>query len=494
MMRKISMLFAVLAAVICAAWPASSALAAPVLPQMVDLQQPDGTVIAAWPFGDEWDNGYETPDGFTLVRDEASGVWVYALRGQDGRLAPSAAVPGRDRPAGLTPHLRSSADASPNRTLAADGAELASSGVQPVLVLLVSFNDRGPVGTRAADWATLFFGPSQSARHYYQSVSYEQFSLSPATESNGVANDGIVGWLQLNYNHPNTQGATGTANKQITRDAIIAANPYVNFASFDANHDGGIAKNELHIVVIVAGYETSYGGSGAACSPSVWEHQSALGFSVAAPIVDGVMVGSTPKGGYAQFGEWHCSSRNQPGHMATMGILVHELGHDINWPDLYDVDNSSYGVGEWSIMSGGSWLALPGSYDGSMPPHPDAFLKWYQGWVTPTQITAAQDGVAIEQVETSRNVIQMLNNPSGVDWVFNTRIGSGEYFLLENRQKVGYDAALPGCGLLIWHIDETRTATNYTNATDARRLVDLEEADGLNDLDTKSNQGDSGDP
>lgn len=65
---------------------------------------------------------------------------------------------------------------------------------------------------------------------------------------------------------------------------------------------------------------------------------------------------------------------------------------------------------------------------------------------------------------------------------------------MENRQKVGYDAGLPGCGLLIWHIDETRTSTNAANATDSRRLVDLEEADGLRDLDFNNNKGDPGDP
>ncbi len=51
-------------------------------------------------------------------------------------------------------------------------------------------------------------------------------------------------------------------------------------------------------------------------------------------------------------------------------------------------------------------------------------------------------------------------NPSGVDWLFYSHSGTGEFFLVENRQNnsgAGYDDGLPGCGLLIWHIDESVT-------------------------------------
>ena len=62
--------------------------------------------------------------------------------------------------------------------------------------------------------------------------------------------------------------------------------------------------------------------------------------------------------------------------------------------------------------------------------------------------------------------------------------------MIENRQKTGFDAALPGEGLLIWHIDESiGNNNNYLH-----KLVDLEEADGLNYLDSGLNRGDAGDP
>ncbi len=172
--------------------------------------------------------------------------------------------------------------------------------------------------------------------------------------------------------------------------------------------------------------------------------------------------------------------------MATMGIMAHELGHDIDWPDLYDTDGSSEGVGNWSIMGSGNWTrSSTDAYSGQTPVLPDAFLKWYQGWITPIQQTFPQSGVAIQSSADHPTAYLLGANPGGVDWDFDDSSGTGEYFLVENRQLVGFDAGLwridsagNAKGCLIWHIDETRTYDNKANATETRKLVDLEEADG----------------
>ncbi len=40
----------------------------------------------------------------------------------------------------------------------------------------------------------------------------------------------------------------------------------------------------------------------------------------------------------------------------TCGVFAHEMGHAaFGLPDLYDTDNSSEGLGNWSLMAGGSW-------------------------------------------------------------------------------------------------------------------------------------------
>lgn len=464
-----------------------TAVAVPASPVEITLEQPEGTSFRAHLFGDEWDNGFETANGYTIVENPENGVWEYAIKAS-GRLVPSGRAVGRETPPNVHRHLRSDVEAPPPGTASAPSQAAGNNiGTQRTLVILASFADQAPVATTAAQWNSSFFGISASVHDYYDEVSYGLLNIAPAQETHGTADDGVVGWVSLASNHPNTGQSTGAANQILTRDAILAANPSVNFASFDANANGFISTNELHLVVIVAGYEASYAGAGA-CGNDVWGHNWSL-TSAQQPTVDGVVLGNFSQGGgYSQFGEMHCD------HMATIGIMAHEIGHDLDWPDLYDVDLSSNGIGEWSVMSYGSWLALSGQEIGSTPPHPDAFSKSYQGWLSPTQIAGTQAGVAVAQAATSAQAIRLLDNPSGVDWNFNNNSGTGQYFLVENRQQVGYDASLRGCGLLIWHIDETRTSTNNANANESRKLVDLEEADGLASLDDATSRGDDGDP
>jgi M6 family metalloprotease-like protein len=498
--------------VICALWSASAS-AAPAAPVEVTLEQPGGRTFAAKPWGDEWTNGFETLEGFTVVRSRESGAWEYAVKGPKGGLRASGqSATLEDPPSAADEHLRpeetaSNVPSSPGLGSAAlanapsqGGSALESStlrssalaspntGVQRSLVILVKFTNQAPVGSKPAQWRDRFFGDFNSVRDYYGEVSYGKLDIAPAAESHRAANDGVVGWLALDRKHPNTAGNTGIANRLLTRDAVRAANRYVNFKAYDTNRDGYLSTKELHVTVIVAGRDASFGGGGR----SVWAHWDVLNPGEQ-PTVDGVVFGDDGHGGaYTQFGEWHGD------HMATIGIMAHEIGHDLNLPDLYDVDGSSEGVGEWSVMSTGCWLELPGAHPGSMPAHPDAFSKTYEGWLAPVRVSGTGVATSIPQAETSATAIQLRDNPFGVDWTWFESPGRGEYFLVENRQRVGYDAALPGAGLLVWHIDETQTASFTANADETRKLVDLEEADGLQNLDTSrdlgGNRGDGGDP
>src|SRR5207248_10005162 len=79
---------------------------------------------------------------------------------------------------------------------------------------------------------------------------------------------------------------------------------------------------------------------------------------------------------------------------------------------------------------------------------------------------------------------------------------SGEYYLLENRQKIGFEAHLSSSGLLVWQIDpswiDQNMRTNTVNDQQAHMGVWLRQADGLNQLAKNSsqagNRGDDGDP
>lgn len=469
---------------------AGPATAVPADPQPYRLTQPDGDSFSARRFGDEWYNGVETARGHTILQGPR-GWWRYAERAADGSLGLSGSVVGRDTPPDRR-HLRDRVEQRRGERLRsmrvvpkvddvlpeAGGPEAAPAlGTDRSLVILVQFLDQASVGTTAAQWSSAYFGAGKSVRDYYAKASGGQFTLAPAAEVSGTANDGVVGWLTLNRNHPNTTEITDD-NRAVTRAAIEAANPYVDYAAFDANGDGQLTNRELHVTVIVAGQEAS---CCSAWGKSVWGHKWQL-TNAGTPNVDGKWLGNW---GYTQFGEMHGD------HMAVLGIMAHEIGHDLGLPDLYDTDRSSDGVGLWSVMGGGSWLKTAAdAHAGQTPPLPDAWTRWNLGWITPTQVEGTQT-VSINAAAsgTSGVAVQLLDNPGGPgDWTWNN-LGSGQYFLVENRQRIAgsYDESLPGNGLLVMHVDESKGS----NATDGARLVDVEEADGLAELDVY--QGDNGD-
>ncbi|MFQ5485700.1 MAG: M6 family metalloprotease domain-containing protein [Desulfobacterales bacterium] len=152
---------------------------------------------------------------------------------------------------------------------------------------------------------------------------------------------------------------------------------------------------------------------------------------------------------------------------APIGVHCHEFGHLLGLPDLYDIDFSTVGVGNWCTMGSGNF----GRGHHERPFDLCAWSKETLGWLNAQAITAGHHaGLVLPPVESERKVYKLISFAS--------------YFLLENRQKIDYDLHLPGDGLLIWHIDERFGGQSI----DDHRLVDLEEADG------EETAGDAGDP
>jgi len=155
------------------------------------------------------------------------------------------------------------------------------------------------------------------------------------------------------------------------------------------------------------------------------------------------------------------------------GVLAHETGHAFGLPDLYDYDFSSNGVGYWDLMGYGLYSSE------SSPAYLGAYSRDRLGWIAVRDLWAADSTARIEPTERAHVAFRFAPD------------GSREYFLAENRQRIGTDAFLPGVGLLVWHIDPSVTRGNDN---EAHKLVDVEEADGLAHIDVRANYGDAGDP
>lgn len=76
------------------------------------------------------------------------------------------------------------------------------------------------------------------------------------------------------------------------------------------------------------------------------------------------------------------------------------------------------------------------SFSGDSPAHMDPWSKTFEGWVTPTVVTGTLITEPIAVASTSPDVYQFLGGS----------VIKGEYFLVENRQRVGFDAATPRFG------------------------------------------------
>ena len=176
--------------------------------------------------------------------------------------------------------------------------------------------------------------------------------------------------------------------------------------------------------------------------------------------------------------------------LSQIGVFTHESGHAFGLPDLYDTssqDGNTAGAGNWDLMASGSWGCS--NNDPARPCHMGAWSKDFLGWVDVRVLApdTAYGVLTLPPVETSGQVFRVGAGD-----------GSGEYFLLENRQAIGFDSDVYQEGLLVWQIDpdwvEDNWQFNEVNAF-AHQGVWIRQADGLDELGQPGGgRGDAGDP
>ncbi len=205
-------------------------------------------------------------------------------------------------------------------------------------------------------------------------------------------------------------------------------------------------------------------------------------------------------------------TQSQEGYeIGLLGTACILFGSWLGLPALWNTDDGSPGIGRWGLMDQGS-----GNGSGLLPAQPCAWSRVYLGWCQP---------IVIDQAESLAVAAWKARDPRKI---YKIPINEHEYFLIENRQRdvnrdgialgrdnhgnrvefkfdrdgrlqllhegtLGvitqvdeYDFGLPGSGILIWHIDEEvlrrNLASNRVNADPQHRAVDLEEADGAQDI------------
>jgi hypothetical protein len=135
-------------------------------------------------------------------------------------------------------------------------------------------------------------------------------------------------------------------------------------------------------------------------------------------------------------------------------------------------------------MAGGSWNGNLGS----SPAHLDAYSKIALGFGQSQQLVFNLSQATLPAVESDPTIYRAWTNGNS----------GNEYFLIENRQRTGYDTYLPAAGLLLWHIDDNMGSNSNEwwpgCGYSSHYNVALVQADGLWDLEHGNDQGDTGDP
>ena len=369
--------------------------------------------------------------------------------------------------------------------LAAGGAAITGSLQVPVVA--ARYYDLGAPFSEAALAERLFGGGSGA-------VSVRDFYLE---NSGGLFTFGgqVTPWVAMPqatayYEPPAGDEKFGRVGDFLI-DALTGADGAIDFSQFDNDGPDGIPNSgddDGYVDVVAFVYPTvaaTCGGDATGIWPHRWTVSSARFFNGDGVASSFVTDDPSALGGTVWISDYIIQSAFQcNGSMMGTGTISHELGHALDLPDLYDTDEDdgtdSQGIGYWGLMGSGNWNTQ------MSPAHLSAWSKDLLGWVDVTTVAATTD-FALGPVETGGAVLRVPLPESG------------EYLLLSNRQPIGSDQNLRGSGLLIWHIDPSRAGTisargNRQNVNPARKAVDLEAADGLEDLDFSNNRGDAGDP
>lgn len=451
-------------------------------PKIIKEKQPDGTEINIRLLGDEFYSWFEDDKGYTIIQDTQTKVWSYAQQNDLGKLEPSKNLVGKVKPTQLnirkslkddskffranqnriqrTSRIQKALPSNMNSAATStDGVQKAASvtGKKTNFVLLIQFKDLkfkdNPPFTNSTDdqivtaFNNLFNkkgysadGAVGSVKDFFTEVSYGKLEyntvVSPIITLYDQSYKEFSWSLGENVVVPRLQAAIKKALEQLDRQGY-------DFKSLWPNSNKPDVFSILH-----AG-----GGAESGNLDFIWSHQ----WYISPLTLDNITFESyqIEPAGRGKYG-------NQG--LIRIGVLCHETLHVFGLPDLYDASYRTGGLGNFCLMAGGEWNGS----DGACPAHPSVWCKKELGWITCKR--------AVEGINT---IGESATDDEAFYKFAPSSFNSKEYFLMENRQSVGFDKHLPGNkrGLLIYHIDENMSKEDGNDTrVNKHYLVALEEA------------------
>lgn len=370
-------------------------------------------------------------------------------------------------------------------------------GTLDVPVLPILFTDTDSL-------ATVGFAPQSALQNTFFSTAAPPYSITTyyrEISSDSLEVTGTVQpWRRVSQDdeyYENNENGLTSRTADLLAEIVALSDADLDYGRFDNDGPDGIPNSgddDGYVDAVVMFHPETDG----ACRPSsnIWAHKfSYRGWKRAEDVQRGPPydlatdddAANNPYGftkimvrDYVIQGGQGGSSGCTAGVPPAIGLVTHEIGHIFGLPDLYNTgSSSSHGIGEWGLMGSGNWRTA------NSPAHMAAWSRAQLGWVTEVVINSDMT-LDISPVETA-------------DTAYVLPIAdSDEYYLLENRQRIGSsDDQMWGPGLLVWHVDSVlvrqRMSSNTLNATDPE-AVRLIQADGADDLKAGRDRGDADDP
>jgi len=360
-----------------------------------------------------------------LMGDEHLSFWQSA-DGRCFRLSPSHRLSEIDV---MSEQVRSLADCGKRRTPVL-GEFRHYEGAYKGVIILANFADRkfkeghdSDLYTQVAnaEGFTNEMGFKGSVRDYFLSQSRGKFDFS----------FDVIGPVELSKSYkyygedaPNGSSHNLHAGEMIAEACQLAENA-TDWSRYDWDGDG-----ELEQVFVVFAGE---GQHNSADPYTIWPHKHFLSQSDYGKALE--------LGGYV-IDQYACGSEMFTSTMISgIGVMCHEFSHCFGFPEHYDAAMGSagnFGMSQWDVMGLGNYNG-----NGFTPAGYTSYERMVLGWLDPIELNEGEvqvDGLRPLSEDGDAYIIYNDGNPN-------------EYYMLENRQLTGWDAALPGRGLLILHVD-----------------------------------------
>lgn len=464
-----------------------TASAIPADPQPKKLKQPGGSYITVMMRGDEHRHMLFSEDGKPLFYNTAKRAFEYAKL-QNNRLTGSGII-AKDA-AQREEKARNYVKSMDVKAMEKAAMSINNVPFQPTLrrYSVPTATQGGPLRMRINDFPTIGHQKTlvilwEFSDKKFTSISNPQQFFTDLLNKPGFTYDGgingsardfyldasnglfdpefvVVGPVTLSH-EASYYGSDKPSQDAKIYEAIIesckALDDQIDFSQYDTDNDGKV--DNIYFF---------YAGNGQADTPNgtelIWPHSYYLGEG-------GWKQDLTLDG--KQIDRYTCSNELRyyaDGTLLPTGIgtFVHEFGHVLGLADHYDVSYGmmTFGLGSWDTMASGS-------YNNNMntPPTFSAFERAELGWLNYHDLNLNADTISTlpNLVDCNKAYCVPVEGTNG-----------REFYVMENRQKTGWDKYLPGHGMLLWHIDIDTTAwkSNTVNVQPGHQRVDIVEADG----------------